>query len=116
MTPLIGFESDYVKDIVKIKGGYAVTGYTTSSNRDFPVSNKGDNDIFIYTFNEYGTKKNIYSLGGSASDNSFGICSDGSESVYICGSTNSGDGYFAECSAKGSEGTAVGFISRFELN
>ena len=116
MTPLIGFESDYVKDIVKIKGGYAVTGYTTSSNRDFPVSNKGDNDIFIYTFNEYGTKKNIYSLGGSASDNSFGICSDGSESVYICGSTNSGDGYFAECSAKGSEGTAVGFVSRFELN
>lgn len=116
MTPLIGFESDYIKDIVKVKGGYAVVGYTTSSNRDFPVSNKGDNDIFIYTLNEYGTKKNVYSLGGSGSDNAFGICTDGDNSVYICGSTSSADGYFANCSAKGSDTMTVAFISRFELN
>lgn len=116
MTPIIGFESDFASSIVKIRGGYAVTGYTTSSNRDFPISNKGDNDIFIYTIDEYGAKKNIYSLGGSASDNACGICSDGNDSVYICGSTNSGDGYFAECSAKGNENVAVGFISRFALS
>lgn len=116
MTPLIGFESDYIKDIVKVNGGYAVVGYTTSSNRDFPVANKGDNDIFIYTLNEYGTKKNVYFIGGSGSDNGFGICTDGDNSVYICGSTNSADGYFAECSAKGTDTMAVAFISRFELD
>ena len=116
MTQLIGFESDYIESITKVNGGYAVVGYTTSSNRDFPVANKGDNDIFIYTLNDYGTKKNVYSLGGSSSDNSHGICSDGNSSVYISGSTNSGDGYFAECSAKGSEGMTVGFVARFELN
>lgn len=116
MTPLIGFESDYATGITKINGGYAVSGYTTSSNRDFPVSNKGDHDIFVYTLNEYGTKKNVYSLGGSASDNASGLCSDGGSSVYLCGSTNSADGYFAECSAKGNEDVAVGFVSRFELS
>lgn len=116
MTPLIGFESDYITGITKINGGYAVSGYTTSTNRDFPVSNKGDHDLFVYTVNEYGTKKNVYSMGGSASDTAGGICSDGGSSVYICGATNSADGYFAECSAKGSENTAVGFVARFELS
>lgn len=116
MTPLIGFESDYITGITKVNGGFAVSGYTSSSNRDFPVSNKGDYDVFVYTVNDYGTKKNVYSLGGSAADNSLGICSDGGKSVYFCGLTNSADGYYAECDAKGNENMAVGYVARFELS
>ncbi len=116
LLPLIGFESDYITGLAKVDGGFAVSGYTTSTNRDFSASNKGDYDCFVYTFNEYGSKKNLYTLGGSGSDNARGLSSDGSGAVYICGSTNSGDGYFAECKAKGSESTAVGFVARFEIS
>lgn len=116
MTSLMGFESDYISGITKIDGGYAVTGYTTSTNRDFSIPNRGNYDSFIYTLNEHGSRKNIYSLGGSQSDNPRGICSDGTNSVYLCGQTNSGDGYFAECSAKGNENMSVGFVCRFQLN
>ena len=61
-------------------------------------------------------KKNVYFFGGSGSDNGFGICTDSDNSVYICGSTNSADGSFAECSAKGNDTMAVAFVSRFELD
>ncbi len=116
LLPLIGFESDYITGIAKVDGGFAVSGYTTSTNRDFSSTNRGDYDCFIYTLNEYGSKKNLYSLGGSGSDNARGLCSDGSGSVYICGSTNSGDGYFADCSVKGNENSAVGFVARFVIS
>lgn len=115
LLPLIGFESDFITGITKIDGGYAVSGYTTSTNRDFSINNKGNYDTFIYTLNDYGSKKNIYSLGGSQADNARGICSDGANSLYLCGSTNSGDGYFANCSVKGTENTAAAFVCRFQL-
>lgn len=115
LLPLIGFENDFITGIAKINGGYAVSGYTTSTNRDFSITNRGNYDSFIYTLNDYGSKKNIYSLGGSLADNARGICSDGSSALFLCGSTNSGDGYFANCEAKGTESMAVGFISRFNL-
>lgn len=114
-TPIVGFESDFITGLVKIDGGYAVAGYTSSTNRDFTVSNKGNYDTFIYTFNEYGSKKNVYSLGGTYSDTARGLCSDGSNAVYLCGSTNSGDGYFANCDVKGNENLTAGFVCRFEL-
>ena len=113
--PLIGFENDFITGITKVGGGYAVSGYTTSTNRDFSINNRGNYDSFIYTLNNYGSKKNIYSLGGSMADNARGICSDGSSALYLCGSTNSGDGYFASCDIKGTENTAAGFISKFNL-
>lgn len=113
--PLIGFENDFITGIAKIGGGYAVSGYTTSTNRDFSINNRGNYDSFIYTLNNYGSKKNIYSLGGSMADNARGICSDGSTALYLCGSTNSGDGYFASCEVKGTESSAAGFISKFNL-
>ncbi|MBQ8015700.1 MAG: SBBP repeat-containing protein, partial [Clostridia bacterium] len=116
LLPLIGFESDYITGIAKVDGGFAVGGYTTSTNRDFSTNNKGDYDCFIYTLNEYGTKKSLYSLGGSGSDNARSLASDGNGTVYICGSTNSGDGYFAECANKGSESKAVGFVARFVIS
>lgn len=113
--PLIGFENDFITDITKVSGGYAVSGYTTSTNRDFSITNRGNYDSFIYTMNNYGTKKNIYSLGGSQADNARGICSDGSSALYLCGSTNSNDGYFKDSEAKATENKAVGFISKFNL-
>ena len=114
MLPLIGFESDFIMDIAKVSGGYAVTGYTASTNRDFSISSKGNYDGFIYTITNSGKAQNIYSFGGSGADNTRAICSDG-KAIYVAGTTNSGDVYFENCSPKGTENACVGFVCRFEF-
>ncbi len=113
--PLIGFENDYVTDITKIDGGYAVSGYTASSNRDFAITGRGNYDSFIYTITEYGKTKNVYSFGGSYSDNARAICSNGG-SLYVAGSTNSADVYFANCEKKAAEKAAMAYVCRFEFD
>ncbi|MGN0547857.1 MAG: hypothetical protein ACI4I3_11045 [Acutalibacteraceae bacterium] len=112
--PLIGFENDFLTGITKIPGGYAVSGYTASSNRDFAITNRGDYDAFIYTVTSVGKAKNIYTFGGSDSDNARAICSDG-KSLYVCGSTNSSDGYFSEKSPSGGAESAVCFNIRYTV-
>ena len=114
MLPLIGFESDFIMDIAKVSGGYAVTGYTASTNRDFSISSKGNYDGFIYTITNSGKAQNIYSFGGSGADNTRAICSYG-KAIYVAGTTNSGDVYFENCSPKGTENACVGFVCRFEF-
>lgn len=114
MLPLIGFENDFVTGITKFDGGYAVSGYTASSNRDFSVPNKGNYDSFIYTVTELGRAKNVYSFGGSLSDNARAICSEGS-SIYVVGATNSSDVYFANCENKAAEKAAMAYVCRFEV-
>ncbi len=113
ILPIVGYESDFITDIVSVNGGYAVSGYTTSSNRDFR-SNSGNYDSFVYIISEYGEKQTFASFGGSNSDTARSICGSGT-TVYLCGITNSADGYFSDCADKGSENCAVGFNFRFDL-
>lgn len=114
ILPLVGYESDYITGVTRVNGGYAVSGYTTSSNRDFH-SNSGNYDSFVYIISEYGEKQTFASFGGSNADTARAICGDGGTTVYICGITNSGDGYFADCADKGNENCAVGFNFRYNL-
>lgn len=93
--PLIGFENDVLTGITKVPGGYAVSGYTTSTNRDFPIQNLGDKDAFVYVVSEYGKAQAIHAFAGSGADTPRGICSNGSK-VYVCGQTTSKDGFFKD--------------------
>lgn len=115
ITPLIGFESDYIYDIAPVKDGYAVAGYSKSTNRDFGGNNSGNYDGFMYIIGEYGDKQTRSAFGGSNSDTPRGICTDGANTVYVCGMTNSGDGFFASAPAKGSDEKGVGLIASFEV-
>ena len=112
--PLIGFENDFLTGIAKIPGGYAVSGYTASSNRDFAITNRGDYDSFVYTVTAVGKAKNISSFGGSDTDNARAICSNGS-SVFVCGSTNSSDGFFKEKSPSGTSEGSVCFNFKYNI-
>lgn len=115
ITPLVGFQNDFVSDIVAIPGGYAVCGYSNSSNRDFAfLSGTSDFDSFVYTFSKYGDVKTHSSFGGSANDNARAICANG-KTVYVSGMTNSADGAFADCSVKGSDGKGAGLVYEFKL-
>lgn len=112
---LVGFEHDYVTGIAAIPGGYAVSGYSKSTNRDFSVTNIGDFDSFIYTVSTGGRLESIYGFGGTRTDNPRGLCSNG-DSLYICGSTNSADGFFANGSVKSNGELPVCFASRYVIN
>ena len=114
ITPLIGFESDFITDITRINKGYAVSGYSASNNRDFQGMGKGNFDSFVYTFNKYGEREKLYHFGGTSSDNARTICAD-SEAVYVCGSTNSTDGDFKGLSPAPTSDNAVGVLRRYNL-
>ncbi len=110
--PLRGFESDFVTDIVKIDGGFAVSGYTASTNRDFDMMpNSGDYDSFVYIITDFAELRDVYIYNGSGSDNARTVCTNG-ESIFVAGSTNSDDAAFVECEAKGTEASAVGFVGK----
>ena len=112
---IVGFEHDFVTGIVAIPGGYAVSGYSKSSNRDFKLTNVGDFDNFVYTVTTKGKLKTIYGFGGSMTDNARGLCTDG-KSIYVCGSTNSADGIFANGSVKSNGELPVCFVNRYEIS
>lgn len=111
---VVGFEHDFITGITAIPGGYAVSGYTKSTNRDFGITNVGDFDSFVYTVSIHGKLESIYAFGGTMTDNPRGICSDG-KSLYVCGSTNSGDGMFSEGAVKSNGKLPVCFISRYQI-
>lgn len=114
VTPLIGFQSDYITGIDKINGGYAISGYTTSTNRDFAFTNKGEYDSFVYVISNYGKLQASTSFAGSEVDRATGIASNG-KTVYVCGSSLSADGSFANCDYKPSGDNSVGFLFKFDL-
>lgn len=111
---LIGFENDMVTGLTPIDGGYAVTGYTTSTNRDFPWENKGNYDSFIWTVSNGGRKMQARSFGGSGSDRAMSICSSG-KSVYMLGSTTSANGSFTNGDSKSNGTVSTGFIYKMKL-
>lgn len=114
--PLAGFENDMITDIVKIDGGYAVSGYTASTNRDFAMMpGTGDFDAFVYIVTDLAAKRDIYIYNGSGADNARTVCTNGN-SIFVAGSTNSGDAVFAECDAKGTKDSAVGFVGCLTFN
>lgn len=112
--PLIGFENDFISDIVKVPGGYAVSGYSASSNRDFK-SNSGNFDAFVYVISEYGSIQTSSLFGGENADTARTICGNGSTTVFIGGSTNSTSGFFADCDVNGDDAKTVAFAFKIDL-
>ena len=91
-----GFYGDFITDIVCTGNGFAVTGYSSSSNRDFSsVSNGGGTDGFICTFDSDGNRNEIRSQSGTNDD--AGLCiaySSVSDEIFVAGKTKSDDGDF----------------------
>lgn len=117
ITPLKGYESDNITDIAKVSGGYAVSGYSASGNRDFAGSSSknGDYNAFVYVVGEHGDLQTMNSFGGSRADNGRTICSDGKTTVFTCGSTNSEDGFVADFPVKGTDLAATAFVAKISL-
>ena len=97
-----------------VPGGFALSGYTNSTNRDFSFANNGEMDSFVYIVSSYGDLQTVSSFGGSSVDNARGICSNG-KTVYVCGFTNSADGSFKNCEVKGADGKGAALVYQFNL-
>ncbi len=115
ITPLIGFESDYITDITRISNGYAVCGYSASTNRDFQGLGKGDYDAFIYTLDKYGKTEKLHTFGGSSPDLARTICASG-DMLYVGGSTNSTDGAFEGLTPAATADDAAGIMRCYKLS
>ncbi len=91
-----GFADDFINDIVMLdNGGFAVAGYTSSSNRDFAsAGNKGESDGFAAFITPAGNLAEVKMNGGSRKDMAAcaGYTSDGK--LIILGKTTSSNGDF----------------------
>lgn len=114
MKTLVGFQNDFITDITPVPGGYALSGYTNSTNRDFAIKNNGQTDAFVYIISAYGDLQTVSSFGGGSVDNARAICSNG-KTVYVAGFTNSADGTFLNADVKGAENKGAAFVYQFNL-
>ncbi len=116
METLVGYENDRVTGIAPVKGGYIFCGFTTSTNRDFAFTNKGDFDWFLGSITDQQRKGTSANYGGSKADRAMNICSNGDNAVYCCGDTYSSDGDLAECDAKSNGSILTGFNFKYDVS
>ena len=92
---LSGFDDDFITDIVKVGGGFAVTGYTASSNREFEgIGNSGGYDGFVCFMSKAGSTVKTFSQAGSADDIASCAAASADGEVLVLGRTKSSDGSF----------------------
>ncbi len=92
---LSGYGNDYITDIAKGSKGYAVSGYTTSTNREFAsMGNAGETDGFVCYINSSGTTRQLVAQAGEAEDSAACVACIGANFV-VAGKTKSKEGSFA---------------------
>jgi hypothetical protein len=86
-----GFGFDYLGAIIQTQDdGYAITGYSNSSNADFP-QNKGGTDIWLLKINIAGNIQWANNFGGSLDDIGKALAEDNDGNFIITGETYSYD-------------------------
>ncbi len=94
---LSGFQDDFITDVAITNGGFVVTGYTNSSNRDFaPIGNSGGYDSFVAFVSKSGTLVKMDTQSGSGDDIFACVVTGENGEAFIGGRTKSKDGAFAE--------------------
>lgn len=96
MRSVAGFADDFINDITKTaNGGFAVAGYTTSSNRDFAsIGNKGQNDAFAALITPAGNLADVKANGGARKDSATNVVYTTDGKLIVLGQTTSADGSF----------------------
>jgi hypothetical protein len=91
-----GFSDDFINDIAVVEdGGFAVVGYTSSTNRDFAaIGNKGETDSFVALITPAGNLADVQGRGGARKDRSSCIVYGGDGNAFVLGQTTSSDGDF----------------------
>ena len=110
---LSGLEDDFITDIVKIKNGFAVTGYTSSSNREFSqTGNEGLYDGFVSFVNTNGITVDTFTQAGTQDDMAECLVYTALGEIYAMGKTKSVDIDFKDINPY-TEQTYMGYIAKF---
>jgi hypothetical protein len=87
-----GSNDEEAVDVIPVEdGGYIVTGYTESNDKDVS-GNQGDKDVWVLKIDAWGNYKWAKCLGGSSYDAASKICQTWDKNFLIAGSTSSNDG------------------------
>lgn len=85
-----GLDFDYATNIKKSRDGFAVSGYSKSSNNDLKV-NYGDNDFWVIKIDEQGDMIWQKNFGGSGLDLAYDVVESPEGHIYVVGETESTD-------------------------
>ena len=109
-----GFKDDYITDVVKTDGGFAVTGYTDSSNREFAsMGNKGGTDGFVCFLDVNGTIVETLSQAGYGDDAALCLAySSNNRELFVAGKTVSTDGDFENINTYNG---IRGYVGRYKI-
>ncbi len=92
---LSGYYDDYATAIDKSEGGFIVSGYTYSSNREFNgINNMGNGDAFTAFLTPAGNTAELLTASGSRSDSATCIAVNKDGAVAVLGKTVSNNGSF----------------------
>lgn len=111
---LAGFYNDFITDIIRTDNGIGVTGYTSSSNREFSaIGNKGGTDGFACFYDADGNGIGITAQAGSKDDAALCIAYSAiSGEYFVAGRTKSSDENFAGNTFGNS---SVGYTRRIKI-
>ena len=112
---LSGFEDDFITDVVKTNGGFAISGYTASANREFAVTgNEGGYDGFVSFINTNGATASTISQAGTKNDMATCLTYTTEGEIVALGKAQSGDVDFAELNTY-SNAVYIGYIGKFKI-
>lgn len=112
---LSGMENDFITDIVKTDGGFAIAGYSASSNREFAdCGNEGELDGFVSFINTNGITVKTYSQAGTQDDAAECLAYSSEGEILAVGKTKSADIDFADLNTYSTD-VYLGYLSRFQI-
>ncbi|MBR2867550.1 MAG: hypothetical protein IKB88_00620 [Clostridia bacterium] len=92
---IAGVGDDFISDVISVDNGFAVVGYTNSSNRDFSkCGNKGEIDSFVALITPEGNLADVKSLGGARKEKSACVGYTSDKKLIVLSQTTSSDGDF----------------------
>lgn len=112
---LSGFEDDFITDIVKTDGGFAIAGYSTSANREFATAgNEGGYDGFVSFINTNGVTVNTISQAGTQDDMAECLTYTTEGEIVALGKTKSADVDFVDLNTY-SNAVYLGYMSKYNI-
>lgn len=112
---LSGMENDFITDIVKTDGGFAITGYSASSNREFAeAGNEGLYDGFVSFVNTNGVTVKTFTQAGTQDDMAECLVYTTEGEIFAAGKTKSADCDFADLNTYASS-AYLGYIGRYQI-
>lgn len=111
-----GLGTEQTNGIVSIDDGYAISGFSTSTNNDFSFLGGGNSDVFVITLSENGTACEKYSVKGPNSEQCFGMAATSDNKFAIVGATQSPSGSFAGLTPSPTKDNYLAFFATYKIN